>query len=94
MPNNMNIPVNPNTPQNELATFAGGCFWCMAAPFENLDGVISLSVGYTGGDKENPTYQEVCTQRPDIMKQCKFYLILPGFPMISFGCLLAPDRSD
>ncbi len=62
MPNNMNIPVNPNTPQNELATFAGGCFWCMAAPFENLDGVISLSVGYTGGDKENPTYQEVCTQ--------------------------------
>lgn len=43
----------------EKATFAGGCFWCMQSPFEKLDGVISTSVGYTGGDKENPTYQDV-----------------------------------
>ncbi|MCP4118513.1 MAG: peptide-methionine (S)-S-oxide reductase MsrA [Desulfobacteraceae bacterium] len=41
------------------ATFAGGCFWCMEKPFEHMDGVISVISGYTGGHKENPTYQEV-----------------------------------
>jgi len=41
------------------ATFAGGCFWCMEPPFEKLDGVVSVISGYTGGEKENPTYQEV-----------------------------------
>jgi peptide-methionine (S)-S-oxide reductase len=41
------------------ATFAGGCFWCMEAPFDVLDGVISTTSGYTGGSKKNPTYQEV-----------------------------------
>lgn len=41
------------------ATLAGGCFWCMEPPFDKLDGVISTTVGYTGGHKENPTYQEV-----------------------------------
>lgn len=43
------------------ATFAGGCFWCMQGPFDALDGVISTTVGYTGGNKENPTYEEVST---------------------------------
>ena len=43
----------------ELATFAGGCFWCMEPPFEKLDGVIKVDSGYTGGKKENPTYEEV-----------------------------------
>jgi peptide-methionine (S)-S-oxide reductase len=41
------------------ATFAGGCFWCMEPPFDNLKGVISTKVGYTGGHKANPTYEEV-----------------------------------
>lgn len=41
------------------ATFAGGCFWCMEPPFEHLSGVISVTSGYTGGQKANPTYQEV-----------------------------------
>ena len=41
------------------ATFAGGCFWCMQPPFENLPGVVSTTVGYTGGTKKNPTYEEV-----------------------------------
>jgi len=45
----------------ELATFAGGCFWCMVAPFEQLEGVIKVESGYTGGHKENPSYQEVCS---------------------------------
>ncbi|MGE0827459.1 MAG: peptide-methionine (S)-S-oxide reductase MsrA [Candidatus Binatia bacterium] len=42
-----------------IATFAGGCFWCMEPPFDKLDGVISTTSGYTGGHQKNPTYQEV-----------------------------------
>ncbi len=41
------------------ATFAGGCFWCMEPPFRKLSGVIDVISGYTGGDTENPTYEEV-----------------------------------
>jgi peptide-methionine (S)-S-oxide reductase len=41
------------------ATFAGGCFWCMEPPFDELDGVLSTTSGYTGGTKKNPTYEEV-----------------------------------
>ena len=43
----------------EEATFAGGCFWCMEHPFDALPGVVSVTAGYTGGRKKNPTYQEV-----------------------------------
>ena len=43
----------------ESAVFAGGCFWCMESDFENVDGVIEVLSGYTGGSKENPTYEEV-----------------------------------
>jgi peptide-methionine (S)-S-oxide reductase len=45
------------------ATFAGGCFWCMEPPFDKLDGVISTTSGYTGGQKLNPTYEEVSAGR-------------------------------
>ncbi len=41
------------------ATFGGGCFWCMEPPFDKLDGVIATTSGYTGGDRENPTYEQV-----------------------------------
>jgi peptide-methionine (S)-S-oxide reductase len=41
------------------ATFAGGCFWCMQPAFDGLPGVVSTRVGYTGGQKKNPTYEEV-----------------------------------
>jgi len=41
------------------ATFAGGCFWCMEPPFDKLDGVVEVISGYTGGTKDNPTYEEV-----------------------------------
>jgi peptide-methionine (S)-S-oxide reductase len=43
----------------EKATFAGGCFWCMEHPFDQIPGVVSVTSGYTGGDKKNPTYEEV-----------------------------------
>ncbi len=41
------------------AIFAGGCFWCMVHPFDALPGVVSVTSGYTGGHKANPTYREV-----------------------------------
>ncbi|BFH13047.1 peptide-methionine (S)-S-oxide reductase MsrA [Paenibacillus melissococcoides] len=50
-------------PSLEKATFAGGCFWCMVTPFEELPGIRSIVSGYTGGHTENPTYEEVCTDR-------------------------------
>src|SRR5947207_10337210 len=49
------------TNRTELATFGGGCFWCMEAVFERLDGVKAVTNGYAGGAKENPSYNEVCT---------------------------------
>ncbi len=50
----------PNVPPGHaVATFAGGCFWCMEPPFDKLPGVTATISGYTGGTKVNPTYQEV-----------------------------------
>ena len=43
----------------ERATFAGGCFWCMEAPFDELDGVASTTSGYTGGQVDDPSYEQV-----------------------------------
>ncbi len=44
-----------------VATFAGGCFWCMEQSIEEVDGVVEVKSGYTGGHKEDPTYEEVCS---------------------------------
>ena len=52
-------PAKPPPPGMAVATFAGGCFWCMEAPFDKLPGVLSTTSGYTGGPKKNPTYEEV-----------------------------------
>ena len=43
----------------KTAVFAGGCFWCMEPPFDELDGVVATTSGYTGGHAENPTYKQV-----------------------------------
>ncbi len=43
----------------EKATFAGGCFWCMVKPFDEMPGIVKVVSGYTGGDVENPTYEQV-----------------------------------
>ena len=53
-------PAAANTAK---ATFAGGCFWCMEPPYDKLDGVISTTSGYIGGQKNNPTYEEVSSGR-------------------------------
>ena len=46
---------------SEKATFAGGCFWCMVKPFDSYDGIHAVVSGYTGGELDNPTYEQVCT---------------------------------
>lgn len=46
-----------------LATFAGGCFWCMVKPFQEIEGVVRVVSGYTGGHVENPAYDLVCSGR-------------------------------
>ena len=51
------VVVDLETP--EMATFAGGCFWCMQPPYDKLDGVVKTTVGYTGGQEKNPTYKQV-----------------------------------
>lgn len=47
--------------EREVATLGGGCFWCVEAVFQELDGVLSVTSGYSGGHKANPTYEEVCS---------------------------------
>lgn len=53
--------MNSNTDKFKFATFAGGCFWCMVPPFKELDGVLEVIAGYTGGHVTNPTYEQVCS---------------------------------
>lgn len=52
-------PAAARAPQPATAIFAGGCFWCMEPAFASLDGVLSVTSGYTGGQKRNPSYEEV-----------------------------------
>ena len=60
-------PTNPTTTMQqddlilEVATFGAGCFWCVEAVFEGLDGVTDVESGYMGGEMKNPSYAEICT---------------------------------
>jgi len=56
--NEASVAADNNT---SVATFAGGCFWCMEDPFDKLQGVISTTSGYTGGHTKNPTYKQTST---------------------------------
>jgi peptide-methionine (S)-S-oxide reductase len=53
--------ANEPTTDREIATLAGGCFWCLEAVYEQLQGVESVVSGYTGGSVANPSYKQVCT---------------------------------
>ncbi len=49
--------------QTEIATLAGGCFWCLEAVYQEVEGVLRIESGFTGGHVKNPSYKEVCTSK-------------------------------
>ena len=55
------LALNMNSEQTDTATFGTGCFWCTEAIFEQLNGVLKVTSGYSGGQTKNPTYKEVVT---------------------------------
>ncbi|MFH4965822.1 peptide-methionine (S)-S-oxide reductase MsrA [Gaetbulibacter sp. M235] len=57
----------------QIATFAGGCFWCTEAVFKNLEGVERVVSGYTGGSIKNPAYREICTGRTGHAEAIQIY---------------------
>ena len=81
-PKTMTSPINEN---QEIATFAGGCFWCTEAIFLELKGVKKVVSGYTGGQIENPTYEQVCSGTTS-HAECTQITFDPK--IISFGELL------
>src|SRR5688572_12790959 len=60
-----------NTEKNEIALFAGGCFWCMESNFDEVPGVVKVISGYTGGRIENPTYEQVSTGKTNYYEAVK-----------------------
>lgn len=71
--------------KSDTATFGAGCFWCVEAVFQRLDGVISVTSGYSGGSVENPSYQQVCTGTTGHAEVCQ---IVYNPNVISFAELL------
>lgn len=67
------IFMEKRNPQIEIATFAGGCFWCLEAEFEKLPGVIKVISGYSGGHKANPTYEEVSSGKTGHIEAVQVY---------------------
>src|SRR4051812_7649167 len=58
---NTKTKMSNDTTSTQQITFGAGCFWCVEAVFQNLDGVLKVESGYSGGTVKNPTYREVCT---------------------------------
>jgi peptide-methionine (S)-S-oxide reductase len=68
----------------EVATLAGGCFWCLEAVFDEMKGVVSVQSGYMGGSLKNPTYEKVCagdTGHAEVV-QVKFDPAVVSFPEV------------
>src|SRR6187551_2017819 len=57
----MNENLNDSNLKTDTATFGTGCFWCTEAIFQQLEGVIKVTSGYSGGKVDNPTYKQVCS---------------------------------
>lgn len=66
----MSMEQNKNL---EIATFAAGCFWCVEAQYQQLDGVEKVESGYIGGHVDNPTYKQVCTGTTGHAEACNIY---------------------
>lgn len=66
-----------DTPHEERAVFAGGCFWCMVEPFDQRPGIIAVTSGYTGGSWEQPTYEQskLAVSTPATLKRSKSGMI-------------------
>ena len=62
-----------NNDKLEIATFAAGCFWCVEAQYQQLEGVEKVVSGYIGGHVENPTYKQVCTGNTGHAEACNIY---------------------
>jgi peptide-methionine (S)-S-oxide reductase len=69
------MPKQDRTPGEEselaVATFGAGCFWCVEAVFQRVDGVVSVESGYAGGTVENPTYEQVCSGTTGHAEVCR-----------------------
>ncbi|MCW3787628.1 peptide-methionine (S)-S-oxide reductase MsrA [Plebeiibacterium sediminum] len=81
----LHINMNTQSQNKEVATLGAGCFWCVEAVYDQLEGVISVESGYSGGTTENPTYKEVCTGTTNHAEVCQ---ITFDPDVISFGELL------
>ncbi len=77
--------LSPTTDGAQEAVFAAGCFWCVEAVFERLDGVSDVISGYAGGSADNANYEAVCTGRTDHAEVVK---IVYDPAVISYGALL------
>ncbi len=83
---NQSNKKNNMTTQTDTATFAAGCFWCVETQFEQLDGILKVESGYTGGKVENPTYKQVGTGTTGHAEACN---IIYDPAKISYDELLA-----
>lgn len=70
---NSNSKNETGTGKMEIATFAAGCFWCVEAQYQQLEGVEKVESGYLGGHIDNPTYKQVCTGTTGHAEACNVY---------------------
>lgn len=81
---------------NEVAIFACGCFWCLEAQFQYLNGVITIQPGFTGGTVPHPSYEQVCTGRTGHAESCKitFDPMLISYPELLGAFFKAHDPTQ
>jgi peptide-methionine (S)-S-oxide reductase len=65
------VAMGPQDTKMDVATFGGGCFWCVEAVFEAVEGVKSAVSGYEGGTVQNPTYEQVCSKTTGHIEVCQ-----------------------